>query len=115
MNALEIGVCSWSLQVTCVNELAGLMTNLGLSAVQIACGDPHHAAWSEGDSMPAAALASGLNLTGSMLGFPGEDYTTPASIKNTRGINRDMPGSRGGAAGSMKQSGIWKRDDMSVR
>jgi sugar phosphate isomerase/epimerase len=86
MNALEIGVCSWSLQVTCVNELAGLMTNLGLSAVQIACGDPHHAAWSEGDSMPAAALASGLNLTGAMLGFPGEDYTTPASIKDTGGF-----------------------------
>ena len=36
--------------------------------------------------MPAAALASGLNLTGAMLGFPGEDYTTPASIKDTGGF-----------------------------
>jgi len=86
MNFLEIGVCSWSLQVTSVDELAGLMTNLGLSAVQIACGDPHHAAWSEGDAMPAAALASGLQLTGAMLGFPGEDYTTPDTIKNTGGF-----------------------------
>jgi sugar phosphate isomerase/epimerase len=86
MNSLEIGVCSWSLQVTSVDELAGLMTNLGLSAVQIACGDPHHAAWFEGDAMPAAALASGLQLTGAMLGFPGEDYTTPDTIKNTGGF-----------------------------
>lgn len=86
MKTLEIGVCSWSLQVTSVAELSGFMKDLGLSAVQIACGDPHHAAWSEGDAMPAAAVASGLCLTGAMLGFPGEDYTTPATIKETGGF-----------------------------
>ena len=31
--------------------------------------------------MPAAALASGIVMTGAMLGFPGEDYTTPQTIK----------------------------------
>jgi sugar phosphate isomerase/epimerase len=53
---------------------------------QIACGDPHHASWVEGEEMPKAALASGLRMTGAMLGFPGEDYTTPATIKATGGF-----------------------------
>lgn len=82
----NIGVCSWSLQVTSIPELVQFMNRLGVKAVQIACGDPHHASWVEGDGMPAAALGSGLELTGAMLGFPGEDYTTPATIKASGGF-----------------------------
>lgn len=83
---MTIGVCSWSLQVGSVAELKRLLGDLGVSATQIACGDPHHASWSEGDAMPEAAVASGLSLTGAMLGFPGEDYTTPQSIQATGGF-----------------------------
>jgi sugar phosphate isomerase/epimerase len=83
---LSLGVCSWSLQVTSVAELKGLLDRLGVPVTQIACGDPHHASWSEGDDMPRAALASGLIITGAMLGFPGEDYTTPETIKATGGF-----------------------------
>ena len=36
--------------------------------------------------MPEVARASGLILTGAMLGFPGEDYTTPQTIKATGGF-----------------------------
>jgi L-ribulose-5-phosphate 3-epimerase len=54
--------------------------------VQIACGDPHHAAWDEGDAMPAAAKKAGFRMSGTMLGFPGEDYTTPAHIQKTGGF-----------------------------
>lgn len=36
--------------------------------------------------MPQAALAAGFTLTGAMLGFPGEDYTTPATIQKTGGF-----------------------------
>jgi sugar phosphate isomerase/epimerase len=36
--------------------------------------------------MPKAALASGIVMTGAMLGFPGEDYTTPRTIKETGGF-----------------------------
>src|SRR5690348_15333885 len=36
--------------------------------------------------MPAAAKAAGLKMTGAMLGFPGEDYTTPQTIKATGGF-----------------------------
>jgi sugar phosphate isomerase/epimerase len=83
---LEVGVCSWSLQVKNIPELKRLMDQLGVSVVQIACGDPHHAAWDEGDDMPKAALAAGFRMSGTMLGFPGEDYTTPAHIQRTGGF-----------------------------
>ncbi|MDB5350052.1 MAG: sugar phosphate isomerase/epimerase [Planctomycetota bacterium] len=83
---LSLGVCSWSLQVTSVRELKRLLEGLGVRATQIACGDPNHASWEEGDALPEAALASGLVMTGAMLGFPGEDYTSPQSIKATGGF-----------------------------
>jgi len=45
--------------------------------------------------MPAAALESGIVMTGAMLGFPGEDYTTPQTIKETGGFgNPAMRGER---------------------
>ena len=83
---LAIGVCSWSLQVGSVPELKRLVAGLGIDVVQIACGDPHHASWDEGDDMPAAAKTAGFSMTGTMLGFPGEDYTTPQTIQHTGGF-----------------------------
>jgi sugar phosphate isomerase/epimerase len=62
------------------------LDRLGVNVVQIACGDPHHAAWDEGEGMPEAALAAGFDLTGAMLGFPGEDYASPETIRKTGGF-----------------------------
>jgi sugar phosphate isomerase/epimerase len=86
LEPFAIGVCSWSLQVSSVPELQRLLGQLGVNVVQIACGDPHHASWVEGDDLPRAALAAGFQLTGAMLGFPGEDYTTPQTIQQTGGF-----------------------------
>src|SRR5881397_154660 len=86
LEPLAIGVCSWSLQVKSVPELKQLLDRLGTSVVQIACGDPHHAAWEEGEQLPEAARAAGFQMTGAMLGFPGEDYTTPQHIQKTGGF-----------------------------
>lgn len=86
MEAMAIGVCSWSLQVKSVPELKRLLDRLGIDVVQIACGDPLHAAWDEGERMPEAARAAGFRMTGAMLGFPGEDYTTPETIQKTGGF-----------------------------
>jgi sugar phosphate isomerase/epimerase len=83
---LAIGVCSWSLQVKNVTELKRFLERLGIDVVQIACGDPHHAAWEEGERMPDFAKAAGFRMVGSMLGFPGEDYTTPQTIQHTGGF-----------------------------
>ncbi|MGL4465562.1 MAG: sugar phosphate isomerase/epimerase family protein, partial [Planctomycetia bacterium] len=82
----EIGVCSWSLQVGSVPELQVLLKQLGVDVVQIACGDPHHASWAEGEDMPAVAKAAGFRMSGAMIGFPGEDYTTPKTIEKTGGF-----------------------------
>lgn len=81
----EIGVCSWSLQVSSVPELKELLSQLGVDVIQIACGDPVHASWKDAD-MPAAARAAGFRMTAAMLGFPGEDYTTPQTIQETGGF-----------------------------
>lgn len=81
-----IGVCSWSLQVKSIPQLEGLLDRLGIDVVQIACGDPHHAAWDEGERLPEAARAARFRMTGAMLGFPGEDYTTPQTIQRTGGF-----------------------------
>ena len=83
---LSLGVCSWSLQVRSIAELRRLLDRLGVNVVQIACGDPHHASWDEGDALPETARTSGIIMTGAMLGFPGEDYTTPQTIKVTGGF-----------------------------
>lgn len=81
-----IGICSWSVQVTSVPELRRILDRLGINLIQIACGDPHHASWEEGDAMPEAARAAGFEMSVAMLGFPGEDYTTPQTIKETGGF-----------------------------
>jgi sugar phosphate isomerase/epimerase len=83
---LAIGVCSWSLQVKSVPELVGFLKQLGIDVVQIACGDPHHAAWEEGEQLPPVARKAGLRMSSAMLGFPGEDYTTPQTIQKTGGF-----------------------------
>src|ERR1700676_4305159 len=83
---LAIGVCSWSLQVKNVPELRQLVDRLGINTVQIACGDPHHASWEEGDRLPEVVRSAGFQMTGAMLGFPGEDYTTPQTIQRTGGF-----------------------------
>jgi sugar phosphate isomerase/epimerase len=88
----EIGVCSWSLHVSSVPELKDLLSRLGTNVIQIACGDPVHASWKDQD-MPAAARAAGFRMTAAMLGFPGEDYTTPQTIKETGGFGN--PATRG--------------------
>lgn len=83
---LALGVCSWSLQVGSIAELKRFLGELGINLAQVACGDPHHASWEEGDTMPEVACASGIQFTGAMLGFPGEDYTTPQTIKASGGF-----------------------------
>jgi L-ribulose-5-phosphate 3-epimerase len=82
----SLGVCSWSLQVKNVPELRRFLDELGTNVVQIACGDPHHANWDEGDAFPDVAKKAGIVMTGAMLGFPGEDYTSPETIKRTGGF-----------------------------
>lgn len=81
-----IGVCSWSLQAKSVPELASLMDAVGATVCQVALGDPNHATWEEGDGLIDALRSSGLAISAMMIGYPGEDYTSPATIKATGGF-----------------------------
>ncbi|WP_250846765.1 sugar phosphate isomerase/epimerase family protein [Aquisphaera insulae] len=74
--------------MTSIPELKDLLSILSVNLIQIACGDPHHASWVEGDDLPQVARASGIEMAGAMLGFPGEDYTTPETIKETGGFGK---------------------------
>ena len=81
-----LGVCSWSLQVSNITDLARLSAEVGAEVVQVGIGDPTHGAWDEGADFVEALQASGLELSGTMIGFPGEDYTSPATIWETGGF-----------------------------
>ncbi len=86
MSSFQIGVCSWSLQVTSIPELEKLCQDLNVNLVQLALGDPHHATWEEGDGMIQKAKETPLEISATMMGFPGEDYTTPKTIEETGGF-----------------------------
>jgi L-ribulose-5-phosphate 3-epimerase len=83
----RVGVCSWSFQVSSIGELEEILPAVGTDMVALACGDPTHASWVEGDDFPAAALAAGMRIVGTMIGFDGEDYSSPATIHRTGGFS----------------------------
>ncbi len=84
----QVGVCSWSLQVGSIPELERLLEQLGLSHTHLALGDPHHASWAEDDATFIKSVQKAAFIpTASMLAFPGEDYTTPATIQQTGGFS----------------------------
>ena len=82
----SLGVCSWSLQVSNIPDLVRLSAEVGAEVVQVGIGDTTHGAWDEGADFVGALQASGLELSGTMIGFPGEDYTSPATIRETGGF-----------------------------
>lgn len=83
----QVGVCSWSLQVQSIPELENLLEQIGVSQVHLALGDPHHASWEEDDATFIERVQNAsFTSTAAMLAFPGEDYTTPATIQKTGGF-----------------------------
>jgi sugar phosphate isomerase/epimerase len=101
MGIPEIGVCSWSLKVTSVPELARLMKEVGAAVTQVALGDPNHASWKEGGDIIRALKGSHLEISGTMIGYPGEDYATPQTIQRSGGF--------GDPATRMERLGIFRR------
>ncbi len=84
----QIGACSWSLQVQSIPELERLLEQLGLSQTHLALGDPHHASWVEDDATFIKSVEkASFTATAAMLAFPGEDYTSPATIQKTGGFS----------------------------
>lgn len=86
MSQSALGVCSWSLQVKSVPELESLMEEVGATVAQVALGDPNHATWREGAGLVRALGQSSIEISATMIGYPGEDYTSPATIQATGGF-----------------------------
>lgn len=82
----KIGVCSWSLQARSIPELERLAAEVGAEVVQVGLGDPTHGTWEEGAEFLRKLAGSSLEVSGTMIGYPGEDYTSPETIRRTGGF-----------------------------
>jgi L-ribulose-5-phosphate 3-epimerase len=85
-----IGVCSWSLQPKDTADLVAQVKQTGLSHVQLGLAGlsvlDDQRKLHELDHLKQA----GISITGGMLGFQGEDYSTIASIRKTGGFVPDQ-------------------------
>src|SRR2546421_1884149 len=81
----DIGVCSWSLKPRDTADLIARIKKLGLAHVQLALGGIVTMDDKRKHQELGVLRHSGLIFTAGMIGFPGEDYTTIASIKKTGG------------------------------
>lgn len=91
MNILghHIGVCSWSLKPAGLEDLIAKVRALGLTHLQLAVGD--YALLPDADQDRAIGLLndSGLTITATMVGYPGEDYSSINAVRRTGGLLPD--------------------------
>ena len=85
----QIGVCSWSLQSTGAEDLRDKVQAVGVSTVQLGLtahrGD--HGVWTGVKEILGEA---GISIVSGMFSTIGEDYSTPATIRETGGIVPDQ-------------------------
>jgi sugar phosphate isomerase/epimerase len=85
----DIGVCSWSLQPKDSAELIEKVKQLGLSHMQLALW-PIVGLDDKRKFLELGHLKkSGLTITAAAMGFPGEDYSSIESIRQTGGLVPD--------------------------
>lgn len=85
----DIGVCSWSLKQKSAMELVAVMRQLGLSHLQLSLAELLDLDHAKRDAELACYSEAGVEITAGMIHFPGEDYTTIASIKRSGGFVPD--------------------------
>ena len=85
----DVGVCSWSLKPRDVAELVGQVKSLGLSHVQLGLQELLFLDDKRKHQELGHLRDSGIQLTSTMISFPGENYSSIASIKETGGIVPD--------------------------
>jgi L-ribulose-5-phosphate 3-epimerase len=85
----DIGVCSWSLQPRDMADLVAQVKQLGLEHVQLALGGLIQLDDKRKHQELGALRNAGIKLTAGMMGFPDEDYSTIARIRQTGGFVPD--------------------------
>ena len=86
----DVAVCSWSLRPAGTAELVEKVKELGLSHVQLALGELAMLDDKRKYQELGHLRAAGIKFTGGMLSFPGEDYSSIASIRRTGGFVPDV-------------------------
>ena len=84
-----IAVCSWSLRPRDMSDLVGMVKQLGLSHVQLMLLNVIQLDDKRKHQELGHLRAGGIQFTGGMMSFPGEDYSTIAAIRRTGGYVPD--------------------------
>ncbi|MGB7160505.1 MAG: sugar phosphate isomerase/epimerase family protein [Tepidisphaeraceae bacterium] len=85
----DIGVCSWSLQPRDMADLVSQVKQVGLNHVQLALGGLLGLDDKRKHQELGVLRNSGIALTGGMMGFADEDYSTISMIRQTGGFVPD--------------------------
>jgi len=85
----QIGVCSWSLQATGPQDLAAKVTTLGLKRVQLGL-TPHRDDPGTWEGTQEVLATAGIEIVSGMFSTIGEDYSSPATIRETGGVVPDQ-------------------------
>jgi L-ribulose-5-phosphate 3-epimerase len=86
----DIGVCSWSLHPKDTADLAAQVKEAGLSHVQLGLAGLSVMAATQKLSELNRLKAANISITGGMVGFAGEDYSSIANIRRTGGFVPDQ-------------------------
>ncbi|MHC4443191.1 MAG: sugar phosphate isomerase/epimerase family protein [Planctomycetota bacterium] len=87
MQPLQIGVCSWSLQIPDLGQTLDTIKNqLGLNLVQLGFFDD---GYKKASQIVETTKASGLEVSATCIGFEGEDYSSIQNIAKTGGYMPD--------------------------
>lgn len=89
LNGHDIGVCSWSLHPKDTADLASQVKQAGLSHVQLGLAGLSSMAGKDQHQELAHLKNNHIQITGGMVGFAGEDYSTIANIRKTGGFVPD--------------------------
>src|SRR5579859_8098187 len=84
-----IAVCSWSLQPTGTQDLVEKLRQLGLQHVQLMLLELIQLDDKRKYQELSHLRAAGIQYTGGMMSFPGEDYSSIDAIRKTGGLVPD--------------------------
>jgi sugar phosphate isomerase/epimerase len=85
----DIGICSWSLSPTSVDDLIRTMGELKLSHVHLSIGPLMGLDEAARKSQIDKIIDADITITAGQISFPGEDYSTIPRIRNTGGFVPD--------------------------
>jgi sugar phosphate isomerase/epimerase len=85
----QLGVCSWSLHASDTADLVARVQATGVSKVQLAL-TAHREDAGAVAGVKDALGAAGITVVSGMFGTVGEDYSTPATIRETGGVVPDQ-------------------------